>query len=97
MNQNTDYIEAVMAVKDMERSKGWAIYCEEFNQRFEKLTNTVLDGTTEPVTAERLRQARSRIEQEFTPAIIMGQLLTKTEARAEAQLRATGLRPEKQT
>ena len=97
MNTETDYVEAVMAVKEMERSRGWALYCEEFAERFSKLTDAVLDGTTDAVTAERLRQARSRIEQEFTPEKIMGQLLTKTGARAEAQLRATGLRPDNQT
>lgn len=91
-----DYVENVMAVKSLSESKGWALYCAEFEARFIALTNTILDGTTDPVTAERLRQARSRIEQEFIPATIMHELITKTGVRAKAQLRASEVRPENQ-
>ena len=85
-----DYVEAVMAVKSLSESKGWEIYVAEFEARFIALTNTALDVTTDSVTAEHLRQARGRIEQEFDPVLIVSQLLTKTRTRADAQLRAHG-------
>lgn len=97
MNISQDYVEVVVALKMMRDSPGWKFFCAEFDERFNSLTDTILDGTTDAVTAERLRQARCRIVQEFTPAQIMDQLLTKTGARADAQLRANGVRADNQT
>ncbi len=77
-----DALRDRQALIALSESQGWAVLCARFDTEFKKLTEEVLDTKTERERSEILRQARAKIEQDFSPKKLLSNLLIKLDSIA---------------
>jgi hypothetical protein len=86
VGQAIDELQALTALRD---SRGWQIILRRFNEDFAGLTVKLHDLNTPAAEAEILRQARGRIERDFSPVKLLENLIAKNSAAAERGLSAS--------